>query len=64
MLWEKFQWILPLYTKPISFQSNASIVFSATTALFIVFFCMKKLSVFFQHIGQKQMNIWIPQNKP
>ena len=23
MLWEKFQWILPLYMKPISFQSKA-----------------------------------------
>ena len=62
MLWEKFQWILPLYMKPISFQSMASIVCSVTTAISIDF-CLKKLKVVSQHIGQKQMNIWIPQNK-
>ena len=63
MLWEKFQLILPLYTKPISFQSNASVVCSVTTAVFIDF-CLKKLNVFSQYIGKKnQMNIWIPQNK-
>ena len=27
MLWKKFQWIIPLYMKPISFQSKASVVF-------------------------------------
>ena len=27
LLWEKFQWILPLYKKPINFQSKASNVF-------------------------------------
>ena len=26
LLWEKFQWILPLYMNPISFQSKASVV--------------------------------------
>ena len=52
MLWEKFQCILPLYMKPISFQSKASDVFSVTTAVFIDF-CLKKLNVFFQHIGKK-----------
>ena len=52
MLWEKVQWIPPLYMKPISFQSKASVVFSVTTAIFIDF-CMKKLNVFSQHIGQK-----------
>ena len=52
MLWEKFQWILPLYMKPISFQSNASVVCSVTAAVFIDF-CLKKLNVFSQHIGQK-----------
>ena len=45
MLWEKFQWILPLYMKPISFQSKASIVCSVTAAVFIDF-CLKKLNVF------------------
>ena len=63
MLWEKFQWILPLYMKPINFQSKASVVCSVTAAISIDF-CLKKLNVFFQHIGKKkQMNIWIPQNK-
>ena len=52
MLWEKFQWIIPLYMKPISFQSKASIVCSVTAAVFIDF-CLKKLNVFSQHIGQK-----------
>ena len=37
--------------KPIN-QSNASIVCSVTTALFIDF-CLKKLGVFSQHIGTK-----------
>ena len=63
MLWEKLQWILPLYMKPISFQSKASVVFSVIAAVFIDF-CLKKLNVFSQHIGKrKQMNIWILQNK-
>ena len=61
MLWEKFEQILPLYMKPISFQSKASVC-SVTTAIFMDF-CLKKLNVFSQHIGKKQMNIWIPQNK-
>ena len=53
MLWEKFQWILPLYMKPISFQSKASVVCSVTAAVFVDF-CLKKLNVFFaQHIGKK-----------
>ena len=52
MLWEKFQWILPLHMKPISFQSKASVVCSVTAAVFIDF-CPKKLNVFSQHIGQK-----------
>ena len=51
MLWEKFQWILPLYMKPISFQSKASVVCSVTAAVFIDF-CLKKLNVFSQHIGK------------
>ena len=50
MLWEKFHCILPLYMKPINFQSKASVVCSVTTALFIDF-CLKKLNVFCQHIG-------------
>ena len=37
MLWEKFQWILPLYMKPISFQSKASVVCSVATVVFIDF---------------------------
>ena len=52
LLWEKFQWILPLYMKPISFQSKASVVCSVTAAIFIDF-CLKKLNVSSQHIGQK-----------
>ena len=44
--------------KPISIQSKASV----TTVVFIDF-CLKKLNVFSQNICQKQMNIWIPQNK-
>ena len=62
MLWEKFQWILPIYEKPISFQSNASVVCSLTPMVFTDFY-LKKLIVISQHIGKKQMNIWIPQNK-
>ena len=58
LLWEKFQWILPLYMKPISFQSKASIVCSVTAATFIEF-CLKKLNVFSQHIGKK--NKWISE---
>ena len=52
LLWEKFQWILPLYMKPISFQSKVSIVCSVTAAIFIGF-CLKKINVFSQHIGKK-----------
>ena len=52
MLWEKLQWILPLYMKPISLQSKASVVCSVTAAVFIDF-CLKKLNVFSKHIGQK-----------
>ena len=52
LLWDKFQWILPLYMKPISFLSKASVVCSVTAAIFIDF-CLKKLNVFSQHIGQK-----------
>ena len=51
-LWEKLQWILPLYMKPISFQSKASVVCSVTAAIFIDF-CLNKLNVFSQHIGKK-----------
>ena len=58
LLWEKFQWILPLYMKPISFQSKASVVCSVTTAIFIDF-CLKKLIVFSQHISKK--NKWISE---
>ena len=52
LLWEKFHWILPLYVKPISFQSKASVVFSVNAAIFIDF-CLNKLNVFSQHIGKK-----------
>ena len=37
LLWENFQWILPLSMKPISFQSKASVVCSVTAAIFINF---------------------------
>ena len=52
MLWEKLQWILPLYMKPTSFQSKASVMYSVIAAVFIDF-CLKKLNVFSQHIGKK-----------
>ena len=52
LLWEKFQWILPLYMKSISLQSKASVVCSVTATIFIDF-CLKKLNEFSQHIGQK-----------
>ena len=42
MLWEKLQWILPLYMKPISFQSKAPVVCPVTAAV-----------LFSQHICQK-----------
>ena len=61
LLWEKFRWILPLYMKPIRFQSKASVVCSVTEAIFIDF-RLKKLNVF-SSILIKKMNIWIPQNK-
>ena len=54
---------LPIYVKPISFQSKASVVCSVTEAIFIDF-CLQKLNAFPQHIGKKnQMNIWILWNK-
>ena len=62
LLWEKFQWILPLYMKPISFQSKASVVCSVTAAI-IIGFCLKKLNLFPNILVKKQMNIWILQNK-
>ena len=49
--------------KPIGHQSKASVVCSVTTAVFIDF-CLNKLDVFSQHIGQKQMNIRIPRTNP
>ena len=58
LLWEKLQWILPLYMKPISFQSKASVVCSVTEAMFIDF-CLKKLNACSQHIGKK--NKWISE---
>ena len=58
LLWEKCQWILPLYMKPISFHSKASVVCSVTATIFLGF-CLKKLNVFSQHIGKK--NKWISE---
>ena len=55
MLWEQFQWILPLCMKPIGFQSKAPVDCSVTTAVFIDF-CLKKLNVFSQNIGKKNPN--------
>ena len=52
LLWEKFQWNLPLYMKPIKFQSKDSVVCSVTATIFIGF-CLKKENVFSQHIGKK-----------
>ena len=62
LLWEKFQWIPPLYMKPISFQSKASVVCSVTAVIFIDF-CLKKLNVFSNILVKKKTNIWILQNK-
>ena len=53
LLWEKFQWILPLYNKLISIQSKASVICSVTTAIFIDLY-LKKLNMFSQHIGKKK----------
>ena len=46
------------------------LVFNQRLQLFVqsrqpysLIFCLKKLNVFSQHIGKKQMNIWILQNK-
>ena len=58
LLWEKFQWILPLYMKPISFQSKASVVCSVTAAIFIGF-CLKKVNVFSKYIGKKKPNEYL-----
>ena len=52
LLWQKFQWILPFYMKPISFQSKASVVCSVTAAIIIDFY-LKKLNMFSQHFGEK-----------
>ena len=58
LLWEKFQWILPLYMKPISFQSKASVVCSVTTAIFIGFAWRKWMC--FPNILVKK-NKWISE---
>ena len=58
LLWEKFQWILPLYMKPINFQSKASVVCPVTAVIFIDY-CLKKLNVFSQHIGKKKPNKYL-----
>ena len=52
LLWEKFQWILPVYVKPISFQPKASVVCPVTLVIFIDY-CLEKLNLFSQHIGKK-----------
>ena len=44
--------------KPINFQSKASVVCSVTAAIFIDF-CLKKLNVFSQHIGEKKTNEYL-----
>ena len=74
LLWEKFQWILPVYMKPISFQSKASVVCSVTAAWdyhtysslscsHIYWFLPEETKCFPNILVKKQMNIWIPQNK-
>ena len=62
MLWEKLQWILPLYMKPISFQSKASVVCSVTAA-YLLIFDWRNWMCFPNILVKKQMNIWILQNK-
>ena len=69
MLWEKFQWILPLCMKPISFQSKASVVCSVTTAVFVDI-SLKKLNAFpnilvknkwiseFHRINPQELKCW------
>ena len=49
--------------KPISFQSKASVVWSVTTAMFIDF-CLKKLNVFYQHIGKKNPDEYLNCTEP
>ena len=56
MLWEMFQSILPLYMKPITFQSKASVAWSVTTAVSNDF-CLEKLNVF-PHILVKKTRNW------
>ena len=57
LLWEKFQWILPLSIKPISFQSKASVVCSVTTA-FLYWFLPEKTKCVFPTYWAKK-NKWI-----
>ena len=58
MLWKKFQWILPIYMKPIILLSKASAVCSVTTAVYIDF-CLNRLNMFSQHIGKKKPNVYL-----
>ena len=57
MLWEKFQWILPLYIKPISFQSKASVVCSVSHRSRIYWFVPEETKCVFPTYWSK--NKWI-----
>ena len=47
MLWDKFQWILPLYMKPISFQ----IIFKAFAMHFQTSICQPRLYTFIYRLA-------------
>ena len=52
MLWDKFKLILPLYMKPINFQSNASVGYSVTPSR-IYWFLPEETKCVSQHIGKE-----------
>ena len=63
MLWEKFNWILPLYMKPIIFLIKSfSCLFSHRSPIYW-FLPEETKCVFPTYWYEKQMNIWIPQKK-
>ena len=69
MLWDKFQWILPLYMKPISFQSNFSCLFShrsriycflpeETKCVFPTYWSKNKWISEFHRINTQELKCW------
>ena len=53
MLWGKFEWILPLYIKSISFRKLKVSVAVQSPHLFCIDLYVKKLNVFPQHTCHK-----------